>query len=65
MDPNANLARQREIAAEVMRLWDAATPDGEVDSDALAHLAFELAEHVEALNEWIMRGGYLPADWTR
>ena len=63
MDPNANLARQREIAAEIMRLWDAATPDGEVDSDALAHLAYELAEHVQALDSWIIKGGYLPGYW--
>lgn len=62
MDPDANLARQLKIVEEVQHHQDHPTDAGE---GVLASLAMELAEHVEALNEWITRGGYLPAAWNR
>lgn len=65
VDPEANLARQRAITIEIMRIWDAATPAGEVDGNALSHLAYELAELVQGLDEWIKKGGFLPRDWSR
>jgi hypothetical protein len=49
MDPNATLARIRELCREIP--LDA--PDE----------AAELAELVGSLDEWITRGGYLPAVW--
>jgi hypothetical protein len=52
MDPNANLAEQRRIVTRVIA--------GD-DSDA-AHLA-RLADLVQALDEWISRGGFLPDAW--
>lgn len=49
MDPNANLAVVRRLAASIL--------DGERD------LADSLAEHVQALDEWLSRGGFLPSAW--
>lgn len=53
MDPNANLEEQLRLAGRMLT-------DGPHDQDAL-----RLCELVEALNEWIERGGFLPARWTR
>jgi len=56
MDPNSNLKEQLEITERML------DPDSEyVDSgDAL-----RLAELVEALNEWIRKGGFLPKKWQQ
>jgi hypothetical protein len=56
MDPNANLAAQLRMARRITegvsgRDYDIADVD-------------RLAELVLALNEWIARGGFLPAAWT-
>ncbi len=49
MDPNTTLARLRELAAAADDVEEAA----------------ELAEAFHALDEWLSRGGFLPADWAR
>ena len=54
MDPTVTLAKIRKLIKEV-----AVTP---ADAGALA-VARDLAEHVEALDEWIKNGGYLPEQW--
>lgn len=51
MDPTANLAMQRSLAKLII-----------ADDANYAHAA-ELAEHVEALDEWISNGGFLPSQW--
>ena len=56
MDPNATLARIREI----VRALNAASPPQDV-----APLAFELAELTEALDDWLSAGGFLPTGWDR
>jgi hypothetical protein len=53
MDPNANLKEQREIAKRIL------SDDGE----DTGYDAVRLAELVEALDEWIMKGGFLPKEW--
>lgn len=55
MDPNANLKEQLEIARAILS-------DDEYDT---GYDAVRLAELVEALNEWIVKGGFLPKDWSR
>lgn len=50
MDPTANLQEQLRIAKRIANGRDA-------DSVRLADL-------VIALNEWITRGGFLPAPWA-
>lgn len=57
MDPNANLSRQRELAAMILYAADA----GETN---VIELAAELAEYVQALDEWMTRGGFAPAAWN-
>jgi len=54
MDPNANLTEQRQIAKAIL-----------ADPDAHTYGAVRLAELVEALDEWIGRGGFLPTEWGR
>jgi len=51
MDPNAALAQMRIFAALI------------VDGKGTESEAIELAEAVQALDEWIKRGGFLPAAW--
>lgn len=62
MDPEANLREQREIAAEINAIRDCLADDimTTEQSEALEGLAFRLAELVEALDEWLNRGGFLP-----
>ena len=35
MDPTANLAEQRSLAAEIMAIWDNCSDDGEFSADQL------------------------------
>jgi len=71
MDPNANLARQRTILAE-LRDMDArierAEARGEgtdmLEEEQLSLLS-ELADLAEALDGWLSKGGFLPAAWER
>lgn len=53
MDPNANLLEQREI---VSRMLDSRGKKGDGE---------RLAELVEALDEWISNGGFLPSRWQQ
>lgn len=58
MDPDLNLATQRALAKRIIRMID----DGESEAFIVA-AANDLAEHVEALDQWIARGGFLPKAW--
>lgn len=57
MDPDATLATMRDLRQAIM------TSTGG-DEDALRSDAFELAELVEALDEWLTKGGFLPTEWN-
>ncbi len=70
MDPDENLRKQREAAAEIIELIDDADAEngGDLDADAedrILSLAEDLAEHVQALDGWLKSFGFLPKDWTR
>jgi hypothetical protein len=56
MDPDANLARQLELAQEIIDKID----DGD---ESAVDKACALAELVLALNEWLARGGFKPKAW--
>lgn len=58
MDPNANLEEQLKTANALVN--DSA-PISPID---LAFKAALLAEYVIALDEWIRKGGFLPATWA-
>lgn len=57
MDPDANLKEQRELAASLL------DEEGMHPAELFA-AATRLAELVQALDEWILKGGFLPADWA-
>jgi hypothetical protein len=68
VDPNANLREQRECAKGLNSLRDGVADDGRYTVAELAAIggyAMRLAELVEALDEWIKSGGFLPEDWQR
>ena len=57
MDPDANLARQRELAELIL---------SEVGhAEYRAELGTELAELAQALDEWLSRRGFPPKAWER
>lgn len=57
MDPNETLAKLRKA---VGAFWTS-----ENGSAAVADLADSIAEHADALDQWLSRGGFLPTPWTR
>jgi hypothetical protein len=58
MDPNANLAEMLELAASIIA---AGNEDAAIDPSDAARLA----DLVEALDRWIVGGGFLPKRWAR
>lgn len=58
MDPNATLAEMVGLAELIQKDYEDEDGNG-VDQDD----ANRLAELVEALNNWIRNGGFLPTAW--
>lgn len=56
MDPDANLEEQRELLKK-MRDWD-----GKFGQD-LIEWGQRLADLVEALDDWMSKGGFPPKAW--
>jgi hypothetical protein len=54
MDPNAALKRLKELLAE---------PLNDKDASELRLLLREVGEQFEALDEWLVKGGFPPSDW--
>jgi len=57
MDPDTNLTEQRQLAKDIL-----------IDDDNLlstVDLGQRLADLVQALDEWICKGGALPKAWQR
>lgn len=61
MDPDATLARMRELQLE----WLSAYRRGETDPDVREDIADELFACVEDLDAWLSIGGFLPKAWER
>ena len=60
MDPTANLREQLQLAARIQRCADR--------EHAACHCrdsADRLADLVQALDQWIQRGGFVPEPWAR
>jgi hypothetical protein len=55
MDPNEALRRIRAAIADLQSAES---------SSAVSVAADELAEHTQALDEWMSRGGFLPTAWA-
>ena len=60
MDPNANLEEQLRLARQFIERADRGRAERFHSGDTL-----RLAELVQALDEWIVKGGFLPARWQR
>ena len=76
MDPDANLKEQRELAEEILKLADGVCGDKSIETpketkmreaseQLILYKAEKLAELVQALDQWISRGGFLPRGWKR
>lgn len=66
MDPESNILEQLTVAEQILTANDAVRDDGKLtreEAEDMAGLAVQLAELVEALNGWLMRGGYFPGTW--
>ena len=61
MDPNATLEQIRDLYTNLVDLLDEeyAVGRGKFGDDAI-----RLAELVEALDEWLSNGGFLPKAWA-
>lgn len=55
MDPNETL-RMLRLTIKQLRVDE--------DSDVWEAHANEICEYVEALDDWLTNGGFLPADWS-
>lgn len=55
MDPDATLAEIRRLADLILN------NGGLIDGEGV----MKLAEQIQALDEWIMKSGFLPADWRK
>jgi len=62
MDPTKNLAELRKMYARLITMMDDDVPS--VPLYVISEISYDLAAHIEALDEWISRGGHLPAQWT-
>jgi hypothetical protein len=61
VDPNETLKQTIRLADRVLLNE---TPEGEPIED-YEEIAYELAEKIEALDEWLTKGGFLPRRWKR
>lgn len=66
MDPRVALCKARRAADTIQHIIDSADPDTGENNHAeqveLIHFASELAEYFQALDGWLVRGGFSP--WT-
>lgn len=68
MDPNEALRALLERAEEAQDIADNAADDGTLTmemKDRLTDIAIESAQFIQALDEWLSRGGFLPAKWQK
>jgi hypothetical protein len=66
MDPNANIAEQRECAKLINAVNDRCADDGSLtpaQQAIIVEAAGRLAELVIALDAWMSRGGFKPRSW--
>ena len=56
MDPDQALANIRALVAKISR-------GSSLGLERKLELAIDLAEQIEALDEWLTNGGFKPAEW--
>lgn len=57
MDPNETLTKLRDLIGEIFET-------NEADDDC-TDMAVEMAELFDALDGWIIKGGFLPDAWSK
>lgn len=65
MDPNVTLGEIRTASREVLRVMTD-TPVYDLTDDDITHLATfatVLAQNAQALDSWLIHGGFKPAEW--
>ena len=63
MDPDENLKTQRDLSHELSEtLFD---DEDKPLSKETEETCARLAESVQAMDEWIRRGGFIPKEWAR
>ena len=58
VDPNETLRLLRASAKDIAETFDR-------DEEVASADAAELASYVQALDEWITKGGFLPKEWEK
>ncbi len=58
MDPNETFAEITTLVAHILADFDSGDSTESLD-------AISLASHVDALDVWLSRGGFLPRVWAR
>jgi hypothetical protein len=61
MDPNACLAKLRELSKAQVK--DDEDSEGYLVRSGMR--SEEMADLLEALDQWLSKGGFLPEDWQR
>lgn len=61
MDPDQCLAEIREL---YKRLQDPTPSNKTLTTVQYEHAAYELAEKMQAMDEWLQKGGFLPTEWS-
>lgn len=62
MDPDEALKKLRESAARVQEVFDNYVRNR---FDPLEGAAETLLTYAQALDDWLSKGGFLPADWNK
>jgi hypothetical protein len=62
MDPDVCLAECRRLAAELIAI-PVGVETGTLILARVAERAVQLAERFRALDEWIVKGGFVPRPW--
>ena len=67
MDPNLNLKMIRTLVTQINHTFDtdcdrSLTPS---ETNILKQRAYDLAALVEALDEWMVKGGFTPSEWDK
>ncbi|MFA5435981.1 MAG: hypothetical protein WC372_08100 [Candidatus Neomarinimicrobiota bacterium] len=62
MDPDACLTELLELAEELVQALNN-SQRSELSASIIEDTAFDLADHVRNLDEWLKKGGFLPKRW--
>lgn len=56
MDPNVALEKLRKLCEQDTK---------DLDEEGLVDLVYEIQDHFNGLDNWIVNGGFLPKNWKK